>query len=152
MLLEDPASEETLKRAHLALVRKDYYAARELLEPLIEAEPDNKEAQELLDRVAEAQVQATIEEERERNWIDGLDLSQGQIVALFALGIVCVLGAIVWAIPAIQESSLHAQAAVTRRGTDISLEDPFHLLLLKPMVAFLVGVVSLFVAYRASRQ
>ncbi len=149
-------ADEILQHAHFAFVKKELAEAREMVDGVVEALPDLRRARELQDKIAAAQVEASVHEEQRTGWMEALDWSESKAKLVMGVGILLLVAAIIFSIPVIQygmQGGFSQEIYVTtRRGSRTPFPVPLHLLLLRPSLMLLIGGAMAWVGYRYLRE
>ena len=108
--------DERLAQAHLLFLREEYDEARAIVEDVLQTEPENGAAKDLLDQIIQAQVEIEKEEERNRYGPEGFPLTGRQGCCLAAmLGMAVLVLIFITAITLFTDRGLRALPEILRK-------------------------------------
>jgi len=147
------SDDSTIQRAHLLYLRGDKQQARELLEDILRAEPQNRDAMNLLNEIEMEMVEDVLEEERRAGSMEE-PLDSGQILGRGLTGTALIILAILTAFPIIKmgmENGFNTEILSNLGRGGGRGRYPIHFLLVFPTVSFLAGIFILLTTYQRAR-
>lgn len=147
---------DTLEQAHLALVRGDLDEARQLVESILEKEPDNLSAMKLFNkvrsqqaRIKAEQIEAESRAQARTNWLNTFDPSTVQVYLMLIGASILVGVGFCLAINPIMLGFRHGFSYQVEKPTFLgSGHYPIHFLLVGPVIMFGLGAFLLYSLFR----
>ncbi|HLV80344.1 MAG TPA: hypothetical protein VKT32_08675 [Chthonomonadaceae bacterium] len=147
---------EPLEQAHLALIRGDLEEARQLVEGVLEKEPDNLPAMKLFNKVRsqQARIRAEQIEDESRvqartNWLNTFDPSTAQVYLMLIGASILVGVGFCLAINPFILGLRHGFSYQVVKPTFLGDGHyPVHFLLVGPLIMFGLGVFLLYSLFR----